>query len=68
MFLSEYLDSRNESLRGFAGRTGLSLETVRRIANGTQVNITLKTLSAIETATDGQVTREDFDKQIRQSA
>lgn len=59
MKLSDYLSANGLTLAAFAAKSGLSVPTVSRLRRGLN-RPDWKTLDAINEATDGQVTANDF--------
>lgn len=60
MQLAKYLDLEATTQADFAGRIGLSIASVSRLASGRQTP-SLATIRAIEKATGGRVTAADFE-------
>lgn len=59
MKLCDYLSANGMTLAAFAAKSGLSVPTVSRLRRGLN-RPDWKTLDAINAATDGQVTANDF--------
>lgn len=67
MLLHEYLEKHEMTPHKFHKISGLSQMTIERIVDGEQVNLTIKTIKAIEKATGGEVTYKDLSKRYNES-